>query len=63
MNLLRLRAAAHELRCWECRVTWVSWFQRLIGLKGNPRLPKWKAAMIERIARLEAEVESRKGRQ
>lgn len=28
---LRFRAAAHELRCWECRVTWRSWLQRLIG--------------------------------
>lgn len=28
---LRLRAAKHELRCLECRVTWRSWLQRLIG--------------------------------
>lgn len=29
----RLRAAAHELRCPECRVTWRSWWRRLIGDK------------------------------
>lgn len=29
--MLRFRAAWHELRCWECRVTWRSWFQRVIG--------------------------------
>lgn len=26
-------AAAHELRCWECRVTWTSWFQRRLRMK------------------------------
>lgn len=29
---LRLRAAFHELRCRECRVTWASLFQRLLGV-------------------------------
>ena len=29
---LRLRAARHELDCWECRVTWKSWAQRLAGI-------------------------------
>lgn len=27
----RLKAAWHELRCRECRVTWRSWWQRLRG--------------------------------
>lgn len=26
-----LRAAWHELNCRECRVTWKSWAQRLLG--------------------------------
>jgi hypothetical protein len=30
---LRVRAAIHELRCWECRVTWTSWLQRLVGIE------------------------------
>jgi hypothetical protein len=36
-----LRAARHELRCWECRVTWKSWLQRLLGIsKGyTPAVP------------------------
>lgn len=29
----RLKAAWHELSCWECRVTWLSWVQRLLGMK------------------------------
>jgi len=28
---LRRKAAWHELRCLECRVTWTSWWQRLTG--------------------------------
>lgn len=28
---LRMRAAAHEVRCAECRVSWRSWWQRLTG--------------------------------
>lgn len=38
----RLKDAAHEVRCWECRVTWTSWTQRLAGLKRGhtPRLSK-----------------------
>jgi hypothetical protein len=27
----RLRAAVHETRCLECRVTWTSWWRRLVG--------------------------------
>lgn len=38
---LCLRAAAHELNCWECRVTWLSWLQRLLfipaGMRPRPR--------------------------
>jgi phage baseplate assembly protein gpV len=30
---LRLQAALHEIRCQQCRVTWISWLQRLIGDK------------------------------
>lgn len=30
-----LRAALHELRCAECRVTWKSWAQRLVGIKAG----------------------------
>jgi hypothetical protein len=29
----RLEAAQHEIHCRECRVTWKSWLQRLIGDK------------------------------
>lgn len=29
-----LRAALHEVRCAECRVTWRSWFLRLIRVGG-----------------------------
>jgi hypothetical protein len=29
---LRLRAAVHELRCGECRVSWRSWWRRLRGV-------------------------------
>jgi hypothetical protein len=29
--MTRLRAAVHEIRCRECRVTWASWWQRLVG--------------------------------
>lgn len=30
----RVRAAVHELRCRECRVTWRSWLARLLGVGG-----------------------------
>ena len=34
-----LRAAAHELRCRECRVTWRSWAARLLHVGGTtPRV-------------------------
>lgn len=29
------RAAAHEIRCRECRVTWRSWLLRLVGVHGG----------------------------
>ena len=29
--MLHFEAALHELRCDECRVTWRSWLQRLVG--------------------------------
>lgn len=31
----RTKAAWHELSCWECRVSWGSWIQRLLGLKAG----------------------------
>lgn len=31
VRALRVRAAGHELRCRECRVTWKSWAGRLVG--------------------------------
>lgn len=36
-----LRAALHEVRCRECRVTWTSWAQRLAGMRRGmaPKLP------------------------
>jgi hypothetical protein len=30
-----LRAAVHEMRCRECRVTWRSWLARLLGVGGT----------------------------
>jgi hypothetical protein len=30
----RLRAAAHEITCTECRITWTSWLQRLLHIGG-----------------------------
>lgn len=30
---IHVRASLHELRCRECRVTWGSWLERLVGLK------------------------------
>jgi len=30
---LRFRAAIHEIACGECRVTWLSWLQRLAGIQ------------------------------
>jgi len=32
---MSLKAAKHELRCRECRVTWTSWLQRLFGIKAG----------------------------
>lgn len=33
--ILRLRAAAHEIRCRECRVTWASLFGRIFNIKSS----------------------------
>lgn len=35
MNIGNLRAAKHEIRCAECRVTWRSWLQRLFAVKAG----------------------------
>lgn len=32
---LRIRAARHEVRCSECRVTWKSWLQRILNIKAG----------------------------
>ena len=32
--MTRLLAALHEVGCAECRVTWRSWFLRLVGAGG-----------------------------
>lgn len=32
--MTRFRASVHELRCRECRVTWRSWFARLLHVGG-----------------------------
>lgn len=38
-----LAAAAHELRCAQCRVTWYSWALRLLHLGGMaPMNPGWR---------------------
>ena len=54
-----VRAALHELRCWECRVTWTSWAQRLVGMKRGhtPKLPKQQRALVERARRAEDVIE------
>lgn len=48
----RLRAAIHELRCTQCRVTWKSWLQRLLGdhrgmtpKRPAPGLPEMRVGM------------------
>ena len=51
---LRIKAAVHELSCWECRVTWLSWFQRLAGStsgyspKLSPRLERLRDVSYRR---------------
>src|SRR5690606_5901780 len=47
------RAALHELRCWECRVTLTSWAQRPVGMKRGhpPKLPQQRRALVERARR------------
>lgn len=43
----RTRAARHELRCRECRVTWRSWAARFLGIGGYaPRLGPAKAIWL-----------------
>lgn len=39
-----IEAAIHETQCEECRVTWRSWLQRIVGIKAgfSPKLPKRK---------------------
>jgi hypothetical protein len=41
-RLLRFKAAAHEMRCAECRVTWRSLVQRLLGIRAgfSPKVPR-----------------------
>jgi hypothetical protein len=50
---VRLAAARHELSCRDCRVTWRSWFARLLGVGGmtpwvrpsrraNPESERWR---------------------
>jgi len=37
------KAAAHELRCRQCRVTWYSWALRLLHIGGMaPMNPGWR---------------------
>jgi len=40
--LTRLQAARHETRCAECRVTWRSWVQRILGMQRgfSPESPR-----------------------
>ena len=54
-----LMAAAHELRCWECRVSWPSWAQRLVGMRRgySPKLSKQHRALVERARRVEDTIE------
>lgn len=41
--ITRLRAAAHEIRCDECRVTWYSWILRLLFIGGmKPMAKNWR---------------------
>jgi hypothetical protein len=40
MKTARHRAAVHELRCAECRVTWTSWAARLLHLGGMSPKPR-----------------------
>lgn len=45
----RLRGAWHEARCFECRVTWRSWWQRLRGdVRGHsPVVPdRWSRRAV-----------------
>jgi hypothetical protein len=57
--LLRLKAAWHELSCWECRVTWTSWAQRLMGVKRgySPRMSRLNRALVDRARRAEDALE------
>lgn len=51
-TMTRLRAARHELRCAECRVTWKSWAQRLAGI-GAGFTPAWAHGRINRVRKLQ----------
>jgi hypothetical protein len=63
-SAIRLKAALHEMRCWECRVTWRSWAQRIIGMKRGftPKLSKPQRALVDRAAKADAEVEKMRWR-
>jgi hypothetical protein len=60
--VIRLKAAWHEMRCWECRVTWTSWAQRLVGLKRGqtPKMSKRHRYLVEQIRRAERRLDDRK---
>lgn len=42
-----LKAAVHELRCGQCRVTWYSWALRLLHIGGMaPMVPGWRKTLV-----------------
>lgn len=44
----RFRAAHHEIRCKECRITWRSWVQRILGMKRGFS-PTWAKGRIAEV--------------
>ena len=46
----RAKAAIHEIRCQECRVTWISWAQRIVGIPAG-MTPKTPRTVVEREVR------------
>ena len=46
----RAKAAIHEIRCQECRVTWMSWAQRIVGIPAG-MTPKTARPVVEREVR------------
>jgi hypothetical protein len=45
--MIWLQAAAHEIRCQQCRVTWYSWALRLLRIGGMaPENPGWRKMPI-----------------